>query len=620
MVKLIVLFFLSVSVRAEVHFSVEPNRAQMGLEETLSLKFSLEMNENLETGDPQYEAPDFDLLNEIPSQSYQSLWENGRATLKVIKEVTLILKPKKIGNLEIKGLRIKAGSQVYRAEGMKIKVEAQGAGAPPPRGYGGSGVGLRGSGKSNSVRAFFTRAEVNKQKLYKGEQLVVSYYLYRRVKVFNAEATKYPVLSGFLKEELETPLQGTRLDSQQVVVDGVTYLRSPLARYAAYPIKEGSLQVDPLAIRFQYMREGGHSSFGQDEEDPFAGFFNRMTPLVATSQSDPISIEVLNLPEEGKPDSFTGGVGDFSLAAAVDRYELHANEAITLTIKIEGHGNVASIEEPKAHYPDGVEVFDTKGKSKSSTAGVGEKIFEIVLIPRVSGKLTLPGVRVSFFDPSKKTYVTRVSSPIEIQVLAPLQGTVLSVIKPRQNSPILDEMPLLKPLDFPYAESQKSRLEWELFAKLTAIALLVLMIFVGFDVAKGVAGSFNKENLEKRKLFKSKRWDKLEQKANRKEATSKEVTQNYELLSGALYDVLDRVYSPGTRALPQIELKKILIEEKGVSENLWLQIAELLEYAEMVRFASSAGAVSEREAREKLSFWVKQGREIEAELSKLKNK
>jgi hypothetical protein len=77
-----------------------------------------------------------------------------------------------------------------------------------------------------------------------------------------------------------------------------------------------------------------------------------------------------------------------------------------------------------------------------------------------------------------------------------------------------------------------------------------------------------------------------------------------------VFDAIDRTYSVGARSRPRSQLKEILVEEKGLSPEVWQKIARLLEYAELVRFASSFGAVSEQSARADLARWVAEGEAV----------
>ena len=96
---------------------------------------------------------------------------------------------------------------------------------------------------------------------------------------------------------------------------------------------------------------------------------------------------------------------------------------MTLTAKVEGRGNLAAIGEPKAKWPDTVEIYDSKGTAKAGPGGVGQKVFEFLLIPRAPGKVTLPSLELSFFDPTKGAYVTRTTEPITINVGEPAPGS-----------------------------------------------------------------------------------------------------------------------------------------------------------------------------------------------------
>ena len=356
---------------------------------------SVQSDGNAEVSQPTFQAPDFEVINEYTGTYTESYYDNGNFGVRNTQQFTRVLKPVHQGMLRISHILIQAGGHTISAPDLVVEVSGAGAGTPPPQGYGGSGMGLRGAGKRVNGRSVLVRAEVDKSKVYKGEQIIVSYYLYRRVRVFNIQVDKYPVLSGFLREDLEMPVLGQRLDSERVVLDGVPYERSLLMRYAAYPLQEGKLKIDSTDLKYNYYSTPGGGA--TDDEDPLLNFFQQLTPRSGADRSEQLTIDVVPLPEEGKPSSFSGGVGDFNVTSAVDKYEVHANEAVTLTVKVEGRGNVAAIGEPKTKWPNSVELYDSKGNAKTGKGGVGEKDFEILLIPRTPGPLTLPGIEFSLF-------------------------------------------------------------------------------------------------------------------------------------------------------------------------------------------------------------------------------
>lgn len=605
-----------------VEFTARVDRGQITLDDSVALKLTLESETGGRMEPPRFNAPGFDIINEYSSTYVESYFDSTRNHFgaKNRREFTKVLKPQRTGTFAISGIEVTLDGTTYRAPSITVQVVAGGAGTPPPRGYGGSGSGLRGAGKRQTTAPFFVRAEVSKQKIFKGEQIIVSYYLYTRARTYNIEVTKYPELNGFLREDLEMPVVGQngRMTKERVVLDGVTYDRALLVRYAAYPLKEGKLTIDSMGIRANYYsNEHGDDEGMGDLEDEIFSFFRQMTPKQFSSKNDVLQIEVLPLPAEGKPDGFSGGIGDFNVTSAVNRYEVRANEAVELTVKVEGSGNVASIQDPKTAWPQGVDLYESKARSQGGKAGIGEKVFQYLLIPRQPGKLTLPPVEFDFFDPGKQQYVRKASEPIEINVGEPLPGTTLAApagVPQQAVSPDAAPRQELAPIR-PPAPDPSSGQGIDFGRTLLALAWAGLLAFggwVGFDQAMSWRRRRSRDD-QARALRRSKSWQSLRERAKSAahEAKWPDVTQAYEALSGAVYDALDRVYGLGARSHSRGELREMLVGEQGLSEPLWERINQLLEFAETVRFATSAGAVSESAARSQLAKWVLEGEAID---------
>jgi hypothetical protein len=90
-----------------------------------------------------------------------------------------------------------------------------------------------------------------------------------------------------------------------------------------------------------------------------------------------------------------------------------------------------------------------------------------------------------------------------------------------------------------------------------------------------------------------------------------EVQLCYELLTGALYDVLDREFGVSSRALSRQQLRDELTGEKRLPVPTWERIEKVLDYLEMVRFASGAGVVTEAAARQEFLKWVNEAQLID---------
>lgn len=613
----------------EASFSAQLDRAEISSDESVSLTLTLSSAGGVGASEPRFEAPDFEVVNQYSGTQIESRFENGRFFVRNNQRITQVLRPLRQGVLSIRNIRIQADGRTLSAPDLSVKVSAGGAGAQPPRGYGGGGVGLRGAGKRGGP-GIFVRAELSKQRVYKGEQVVVSYYLYRKARVFNIQVQKYPVLSGFLREDLEMPVLGQQLGSEQVVLDGTPYLRSLLARYAAYPLQEGKLRIDSMALKFNYYAAGGGGGGDEDPNDPFFSFFQQMAPRTSSSESDQVSLEVLPLPLDGRPESFSGGVGDFTVSSAVDKYDVRANEAVSLTVKVEGRGNVASIGEPKAQWPADVELYDSKGRAKTAAGGVGEKVFEFVLIPRRPGKIEIPGIAFSFFDPMKRQYVTRSTDPIAVNVGEPAAGSAPAAqpaarqqgrtpapatTEPAASSKGLSE---LRP-----PESQTSGAggffagfpAWRWLYWLSGLGMLALIGLWAWDWISGrKAREANRSRL--REKAPERVLDRLQRLASDR-APWRDITQAYEELSGVLLGALDRRYALGARSYSREALKEQLVGEEGLPGELWRRLSSALEYAELVCFAGAAAGVSEQAARAELPKRVGEARELLRELEAL---
>jgi hypothetical protein len=622
-----------------IQFSAQLDRTKVSVDDTVSLNLLVKSDTNVQIDAVQFRAPQFEKLQEFRSLQSSSTYDSniGRFSTVIQQQLTTVLQPTEVGKFTITNIEAKIGGQTFHAPNLNIEVLPGGAGrgkggAPGfpsgpklnPRMFGGP-LGQNPpapSGRRVSGSHAFVKAEVNKQSAFKGEQLIVSYYLYHQMKVFNIQVDKFPVLSGFLREDLDLPVMGQRLETETVTVNGVPYQRALLAKYAAYPLQEGRLNIDSMSLKYHYYNNTAGE--GLDEEDPFFGFFQQLTPRMSTSQSEQVAINVFALPEQGKPTTFTGGVGQFDVIGTVDKTEVRANEALTLVIKVEGQGNIATIQEPKIQWPDSIDLYDTKGKALSSKGGTGEKVFEILLIPRAPGDLMLPKIDFSFFDPAQKEYYTKSVDPIQIKVLDPAPGSSLVARKGNETSKAQadgesaskkdgkpTELKGLRPPSQPNETGSKNIIQyvWRFFYFASSLAFFGLVGLVIFDF-------FKKRTKFQARTFKNKKgtpdWKLLQEKAlsAAEKGSLEEVTAVYVQVSDQLLSSLGSKLKMNTKGISREELKARLVDEQGVDPAVWDRAAQVFDYADMIRFASSAGAVAESQARQELVKWTSEAEQI----------
>ncbi|MEZ4654756.1 MAG: BatD family protein [Candidatus Eisenbacteria bacterium] len=140
-----------------------------------------------------------------------------------------------------------------------------------------------------------------------------------------------------------------------------------------------------------------------------------------TLRSRPLTVHVRPLPKP-EPDDFTGGVGRFKMRTSLDREEVAQGEPITLTVHIEGTGNVPSVGMPP--LPDLEPQFRAFAPSAPAYEPTrdgdlmgGSSEFSVVLVPETTGRLAVPPIHVSTFRPSTGRYEQLTSDSLFVQVV-----------------------------------------------------------------------------------------------------------------------------------------------------------------------------------------------------------
>jgi hypothetical protein len=190
-------------------------------------------------------------------------------------------------------------------------------------------------------------------------------------------------------------------------------------RIVLFPLLAGRADLSGIPVEYQQVsrnqaRRGG--SVFDMFDDQFFGGSGHVVQM--TAMASPISIEVAQLPA-GAPADFTGSVGEYSLAANVDKTTLPSGDALTMTVTIRGDGEPKTITKPRLPDLGQFEVFDpevTSGTSVQGSTLLSTKTFKYVMVPHRRGEYTLGPVAFSYFDPARKVYAEAKSQPITISV------------------------------------------------------------------------------------------------------------------------------------------------------------------------------------------------------------
>lgn len=345
--------------------------------------------------DEQPEIPDLGAFAQYLVSSTQSSMQlvNGRTSVSITVQYRFQALTE--GTFQIPAIGVAAGGRRLRTEALQLTVSPRGqpqvGSAPGARDQ----AGRRAIGPDD----VFITTEVSKTRVWDGEPLVVEYRIWTRVDVTSFNLTRVPEPQGFWVEDI-TPAGQPQVE--QVMRDGQQYVTAIIRRVAMVPTGVGRRTIEPIVLEAQVRVRGN---------DPFDRFFGFRSLLgrgtVATGvMSDPITIDVDALPS-GAPEPFSGVVGTLAVSATLDRDSVEANEAVTLTVRVSGEGNIGAVPAPSLELPADFEIFPPEVSESVQAVGAGltgEKSFEYVLIPRAPGLREIPSIAMSYFDGEANEY------------------------------------------------------------------------------------------------------------------------------------------------------------------------------------------------------------------------
>lgn len=274
---------------------------------------------------------------------------------------------------------------------------------------------------------------VNIQKSFADDALTVSL---KPSKTTIYEGEQFYVTLGFhTYEHFEGGLQATdmstgddfivhRSDLSNMKFEPIENARRELQASAKFawlsPTKNGTLQIPPF--KFKYTKRGEPKIVEEKKQMGGMSFSSRSVQqesIEAEATTPTVNITVKPLPTEGKPAEFSGMVGNYSFTAEFDRTNLKVGEAMTLDINIKGDGLPGSIADPK--LPDfgdfrSVPPENNISKKISGNKVITTKSIKVFLYPKKKGEFTIPEIKYSWFNPSKKKYETAVAGPWNIVV------------------------------------------------------------------------------------------------------------------------------------------------------------------------------------------------------------
>lgn len=343
-----------------------------------------------------------------PSRSYSTQIING------VKSETLtftyILMASKEGTFTIPGASITAGGNQMISNSVTVKVL-------PADQQTSSGTtqsnrsGRASSGSSISKDDLIITATASKLNVYEQEAFLLTYKIYTLVDLRGFENVKLPDFKGFHSQEVELP-NDRRWSLEHY--KGRNYQTTIYRQFVLFPQQSGKLTIEPARFDASIAK-------AVQVNDPFEAFLNGGSNYVEvkkTLMTPQITINAKPLPA-GKPEGFSGGVGDFSISSSINETKVKTNDAVTLKVVISGTGNLKLLSTPEVKFPDDFEVYDPKVENnfRLTNAGLsGSQVIEYLAIPRNAGTFKIPPIKFSYFDIQSHSYKVLTTDEYTLQV------------------------------------------------------------------------------------------------------------------------------------------------------------------------------------------------------------
>ena len=419
MKKIFFILILFSSVHSqEPTFTASIERNSISIDERIEVRFSLE-NAGVRGGE-NFRPPTFNKFYVLsgPNQSTSMQFVNGNFSSSAT--YSFIIQPKESGALSIGSASIQSGGKEYKTESISINVVSSGAATPQNKP---SQTQPQTSENQNSE--IFLRAVVDKQNVFQGEQISVTYKIYTRHRITGYTINKIPAMTGFWEEEIIIPQQITLTTE---VINGKQYQVGTIKKSALFATKSGALKINPFEVVCQVQiqnRRKSNDPFDDIFNDPF---FGSVTTKNISVKSLPVSINIKPIPTDSKPENYSGLVGNYSVSMKSNSKKVNANEPITLTATINGSGNISLIETPKLELGKDFDKFDPKiSTSIDRNSGTinGKKTFEWLIIPRYPGEKKYQNLKLHFRTEQQK-FISKISDEILLSILPSKDGSITS--------------------------------------------------------------------------------------------------------------------------------------------------------------------------------------------------
>ena len=548
----------SSTAAADVTVTSAANPVRVSVNSRIDVSITVSGPDALSAGAPILEdTADFTVVGPSGTSQQISIM-NGQAT--AVKTYHYVFIPERTGSFTIGGARVTAGDVTYEARGTQVEVVDGQVTSPAPGQSATPDQGSREPSAAGSTNLFI-QATADKTEAYVGEQITYTFELYSRLG--NLRNTEYepPSTTGFWAVNLPDVPTGTS------VVNNLIYQVSTV-KTALFPTTSGEFTIGTARLAYT---TGGFFSATQGR----------------TLESKPITVAVKPLPSRGKPEHFSGAVGEFRIYAAIDRTELTTADVVTVRVTVAGTGNLDLISELSLPDLSEFRSYDPRISKTISNSGYrvgGAKTWEYILMPLATGEMIIEPFAVSFFNPEDGEYHIVETEPITLKVSPGSPATGGNIATAGNHSTLpggASDIRYIKPDRSSLDSTSRHLYNSPLFFGAYAIPLF---LFVTAFVVKRRRDTIEGNTGLKRRL---RAWKHAQQgfasaeSLMRQGDTPRFCGTLHDTVTGYLADMLN--IEAGTLTLASLES---VASRHGVSADLTARLRRMLELCDFARFSS----------------------------------
>ena len=140
------------------------------------------------------------------------------------------------------------------------------------------------------------------------------------------------------------------------------------------------------------------------------GFFTSSYSQQKQYAAQPFTLQILSLPEAGRPAHFSGAVGTLKLDASLSATTVRPEDILTLSVSVSGNGDLRTVAIPLPQEAQGFKVYPAKETAREMSSLHAEQVY----IPQSTNAVEIGAIRFCYFNPVTRRYEEVTAGPFRI--------------------------------------------------------------------------------------------------------------------------------------------------------------------------------------------------------------